>query len=170
MSTATSIPDTCFPCFSRRAALVGAAGAALALAGCSSGDDAEASPTTSAGGGGPEGSAAPGSSPAPGSSAAAGGGAGGALASVADVPVGGGIILADAKIVLTQPEAGTIMAFSATCTHAGCAVTNVADGAITCPCHGSSFSITDGAVLGGPAPSPLPEQQITVDGDSITLA
>ena len=142
----SSATDMCGPCITRRTALTGVAGATLALTGCSTYGD-----TT------------PASSDPPVA-------AGQALASVADVPVGGGIILADAKIVLTQPEAGTIKAFSAVCTHQGCAVTGVADGAITCPCHGSSFSVTDGAVLGGPAASPLPEQQVTLDGENITLA
>ena len=75
----------------------------------------------------------------------------------ADVPVGGGVILDKEKLVVTQPEAGTFKAFSSTCTHQGCTVTKVADGTIDCPCHGSTFSVEDGSVQGGPAPSPLPE-------------
>jgi Rieske Fe-S protein len=46
----------------------------------------------------------------------------------------------------------------------------VQDGLITCPCHQSRFSVTDGSVQSGPAPAPLPERAITVDGDTIVLA
>jgi nitrite reductase/ring-hydroxylating ferredoxin subunit len=94
----------------------------------------------------------------------------GPLAATADVPVGGGIVLAAQDVVLTQPEAGRFRAFSATCTHQGCTVSEVARGTINCPCHGSSFAITDGSVTAGPAPRPLPERAVTVQGSSIVLA
>ena len=84
--------------------------------------------------------------------------AGGKLAATADVPVGGGVVLADAQLVITQPKAGTFKAFSAICTHQGCAVSTVENGTINCPCHGSEFAITDGSVVAGPAPKPLPAQ------------
>jgi Rieske Fe-S protein len=96
--------------------------------------------------------------------------AGEALAKTADVPVGGGIVLADQKIVVTQPAAGDFKAFSALCTHKGCPVKDVADGTITCPCHGSTFSAEDGSVTNGPATAPLEAKEVTVDGDSIMLA
>jgi Rieske Fe-S protein len=88
----------------------------------------------------------------------------------ADVPVGGGKILADAKVVVTQPAAGTYKAFTAVCTHQGCVVASVANGAISCACHGSVFSATDGSVTTGPASSPLAAVPVTVSGDTITLA
>jgi Rieske Fe-S protein len=87
----------------------------------------------------------------------------------ADVPVGGGQIRTDQKVVVTQPTAGSFMAFSAVCTHQGCLVGSIADGMIVCPCHGSRFSISDGSVTGGPAPAPLAPASITVSGDTITL-
>ncbi len=93
-----------------------------------------------------------------------------ALATVSDIPVGGGSIFAAEKVVVTQPEAGTIVAFSTTCTHQGCTVSTVADGTINCPCHGSKFRIADGAVAGGPAKKPLPPVAVDVTGDTITLA
>ena len=94
---------------------------------------------------------------------------GAALASTAQVPVGGGLVLADQDLVLTQPVAGQFKAFSATCTHQGCKVNAVAGGTINCPCHGSSFAVADGSVTAGPAPSPLPEKQISVQGEQIVL-
>lgn len=93
---------------------------------------------------------------------------GAALASTADVPVGGGLIVRD--VVITQPTAGTFTAFSSTCTHQGCTVSSVANGTINCSCHGSSFSIADGSVRGGPAPLPLAPRAVTVSGTSILAA
>ena len=110
-----------------------------------------------------------GPAPAP-SPAGAAAPAGTRLAGTADVPVGGGLVLAAQGVVLTQPEAGTFKAFSATCTHQGCTVTEVVGGTINCPCHGSRFAIADGSVAAGPAPSPLPTKPITVEGDGVLLA
>jgi nitrite reductase/ring-hydroxylating ferredoxin subunit len=85
------------------------------------------------------------------------------------VPVGGGKIFADEKVVVTQPEEGQFKAFSAICTHQQCLVATVADGTIDCPCHGSKFKITDGAVANPPATRPLPPENIVVEGNSIRL-
>ena len=90
--------------------------------------------------------------------------------STADVPVGGGTILKEEKVVVTQPEEGEFKAFSAICTHQNCLVSEVTDGTIDCPCHGSRFRITDGSVAHGPATRPLPEERITVEGNSVRRA
>lgn len=108
--------------------------------------------------------------PPPPPPAAGGAGGGAALVSTADVPVGGGVILAAQKVVVTQPTAGTFKAFDSTCTHQGCTVNEVAGGTINCPCHGSRFRVADGSVAGGPAPTPLPAKQIKVEGNTISLA
>ncbi|MFI7873003.1 Rieske (2Fe-2S) protein [Streptomyces salinarius] len=146
-------------------AAAGAAGLTAVLAACSGSDDDASTDTGTA----PSGSA----SQEAGSGGSGGGenaGAGPALAATADIPEGGGKVFPDQKVVVTQPAAGEFKAFSATCTHQGCAVKSVSDGVINCPCHNSNFSITDGSVQGGPAPKPLPAVQITVSGDSIRLA
>lgn len=96
--------------------------------------------------------------------------AGQVLVPTADVPVGGGTVLKDDGIVVTQPEKGVFRAFSAICTHQNCVVADVADGSINCTCHGSRFAITDGSVEQGPATGPLPEERITVEGHSIRRA
>ncbi|MFD7326875.1 Rieske (2Fe-2S) protein [Streptomyces sp. NPDC059875] len=93
-----------------------------------------------------------------------------ALATTSEIPVGGGTIFKEEKVVVTQPTAGDFKAFSAICTHQGCTVGKVENGTIDCPCHGSKFRIADGSVAAGPAPRPLPAEQITVSGDTITLA
>ncbi|WP_369143021.1 Rieske (2Fe-2S) protein [Streptomyces sp. R44] len=108
--------------------------------------------------------------------AACGGGAddkntaaeGGTLARTGDIPVGGGKILADKGLVITQPKAGEFKAFSSKCTHQGCAVSSIKDGVIVCPCHQSHFDISDGSVKSGPAPSPLPPEPIQVVGEEIS--
>ena len=88
----------------------------------------------------------------------------------ADVPVGGGKIYPDQKVVVTQPSEGDFKGFSAVCTHQSCLVSQVKDGTIVCTCHGSKFSIEDGSVTIGPATSGLPAVNVTVDGDKITTA
>ncbi|WP_432138564.1 MULTISPECIES: Rieske (2Fe-2S) protein [unclassified Streptomyces] len=95
--------------------------------------------------------------------------AGQVLAATADIPVGGGTVFKEEKVVVTQPAQGEFKAFSAICTHQGCTVNKVADGTIDCPCHGSRYRIEDGSVAAGPAPRPLPAEQIAVEGDSIRL-
>jgi len=156
---------------SRRNALTGAATVGVGLpllAACGGGDDTTG--TDPAGGsGGSSTSAGPGNGGS-GGSGNGGGGGGAALTSTSDIPVGGGTIFADESVVVTQPTAGEFKCFSAVCTHQGCLVSSVQDGSINCTCHGSTFDIADGAVLGGPATSPLPAVELSVEGDQISLA
>jgi Rieske Fe-S protein len=144
-------------------AAAGAAGLAVALTACGgSGDD---SSETQNGTGGSTGGASASSGGTGGGDAAAGA----ALTTTSDIPEGGGKVFGDKKVVVTQPTAGDFKAFSAVCTHQGCAVKSVQDGVIHCPCHNSNFSITDGSVKSGPATKALPSVPIKVSGDSITL-
>ena len=155
-------PDA--PTSSRRAVLAGAGATCVAaLAGCA---------TYNANNGGLAGAPPAQNTPAAstGSSGSGSGNAPAVLASTSDVPVGGGTILTDKRIVITQPHAGTFDAFTAVCTHEGCIVTTVSGGTINCPCHGSKFNITTGAVVNGPAASPLPAVSIKVQGTSIVQA
>jgi nitrite reductase/ring-hydroxylating ferredoxin subunit len=92
-----------------------------------------------------------------------------AIASTSEIPVGGGTIFAKDNIVVTQPAAGVFKAFGIVCTHVGCLCDKVANGTIDCPCHGSTFSIADGAVVTGPATQPLTPAPITIVDGSITL-
>ena len=94
--------------------------------------------------------------------------AGEPLAQVADIPVGGALSAtgADGKpIILLQPEAGTVTAVSAVCTHQGCTVAPDGD-QLKCPCHGSVFDLTGGNVS-GPAPSPLPAVDVHVSDGAV---
>ncbi len=89
------------------------------------------------------------------------------LGPVADVPVGGGKVFTDAKVVVTQPTAGKFKGFSAICTHQGNPVGSVEGGQIVCPFHNSHFSITDGSPVSGPAQTPLPAVNVAVQGSNI---
>lgn len=99
----------------------------------------------------------------------AGGAAGGtSIAKTADVKVGGGVITSE--YVVTQPVAGTFKAFSTICPHAGCNVNKIDAGVISCPCHGSQFSIKDGSVVTGPATKGLTSKAVKVDGANVITA
>ena len=128
----------------------GGAAAAIALAACGSSDKAEtpAAPATSA----------------------AQAQAGQPLVAVDQVPLGGGVVIPDPAIVVTQPDTGDYKAFTAICPHQGCLVNEVMDNEIVCPCHGSRFSAADGSVLAGPATEGLAAEPITVQGTQISLS
>lgn len=72
-------------------------------------------------------------------------------------------------VVVTQPVAGDFKAFTSTCTHWGCQVTEVENDQIICRCHGSRFSATDGSVVLGPATLPLGPKAVTVKDGQIAL-
>lgn len=130
----------------------GAAGYAVAHSSDAAKPDDTAAGSTAAGGGG------------------GGGGAGGAaapLAKVDDVPADGGVILAGAGVVLTRDATGTVQGFSTVCTHQGCKVSSVANGRISCPCHGSAFDTRTGEPVAGPAKTPLPPVPVTVRGGDV---
>jgi Rieske Fe-S protein len=88
--------------------------------------------------------------------------AGGLLVLLSSVPKGGGIVLASKGVVLTRDPAGAVHGFSSICTHQGCTLAQVAAGTIDCPCHGSRFNATDGAVVRGPATRSLPKIPLEV--------
>lgn len=89
---------------------------------------------------------------------------------VSDIPVGGGVILAEPAVVVTQPTEGDVKAFTAICPHQGCLVSEVRDNVIVCPCHGSLFSAEDGSVLQGPAQTGLSSAGIAVDGGAVVIS
>ena len=155
----------------RRVVLLGAGavGVAGVLAACNGGDETSSGsgdePT--AGGAADTPADSPADSPAQTQTPSPAGAPG--VIALADVPVGGGVVIAAEMIVVTQPAAGDVKAFGSTCTHQGCQVAEVADGEIKCPCHGSRYSIEDGSVVGGPAPEPLPAVGVAVEGDQVVL-
>jgi len=139
--------------FGRRTVLAGIAGTAtVAVAGCSSSSKTTATPEASAK------SAAPTEAP----SASAKGAE--ALATVADIPVGGAVSAKGpdgAPIMITRTGTATVVAFSAKCTHKGCTV-KAKGREFACPCHGSRYDAATGKVLHGPAKAPLPALSVKV--------
>jgi Rieske Fe-S protein len=101
--------------------------------------------------------------------ATGGAGNGTKLSATSGIPVDGGKVFADQKVVVTQPASGDFKCFSAVCPHQGCTVANVKNGTINCGCHGSQFSVTDGSVKKGPATKGLDEVTIKVEGNAIWL-
>ncbi|MBW8483208.1 Rieske (2Fe-2S) protein [Actinomadura parmotrematis] len=92
------------------------------------------------------------------------------LAAATAVPVGGGSVNKDLKVVVTQPAQGTYKAFTAVCPHQGCLVDKIENGVIECPCHGSHFTATDGSVVRGPANKGLAAYPVRVEGGRIVGA
>jgi nitrite reductase/ring-hydroxylating ferredoxin subunit len=129
--------------------------AGVALVGCSSGDSVDGQTTPGA---------AESNGPAPATT-------GEALVGTADVPVEGGVIVdsGQTKVVVTQPAADQFVGLSAVCPHQNCLVNQVENQTISCPCHGSQFSITDGAVIQGPATTGLTPVSVQVQGDQVVL-
>jgi nitrite reductase/ring-hydroxylating ferredoxin subunit len=148
----------------RCAAIAALAGAsAPLLAACGGSDDAGSSTGTTGT------SSAPASTtPTTGTSTTPSATSGGTvLGPTSDVPVGGGKVFTDAKVVVTQPTAGQYKGFSAVCTHQGNPIGSVEGGQIVCPFHNSHFSITDGSPVSGPAQTALPAVKVAVQGSNI---
>ena len=149
-------------------------GTALTLAACGAEGEAGTPVPTSAAPSAPSAASSSAAPPSASASASPSGSASSAAAApsgpnvaASSVPVGGGVVLDDADFVVTQPKKGTYKAFSKICTHQGCPVTKVADGKISCPCHGSAFSVEDGSVVNPPASKPLAEAEVTVQGGKV---
>jgi thiosulfate dehydrogenase [quinone] large subunit len=87
-----------------------------------------------------------------------------------DVPVGQAANFTipksgDPGIVL-HTNTGQYLAYDAVCPHAGCQVGYyAASDVLVCPCHGSQFQVSTGAVMNGPAPRGLTPLKITKGSD-----
>ena len=66
---------------------------------------------------------------------------------------------------------GDLYAFDDKCTHMGCSLAQgKLDGTtVTCPCHGSQFDVTSGAVLRGPAQQPVRSRSVQVEGPDLLV-
>ena len=89
--------------------------------------------------------------------------------SLADIPIGGGLVVAEPPVVLTQPTEGEVKAFTSICPHQGCKVSEVSNNEIFCPCHGSKFSALDGSVIQGPATEGLAAAAVALDGTKVSF-
>jgi nitrite reductase/ring-hydroxylating ferredoxin subunit len=95
-----------------------------------------------------------------------------AVAKIGDVQAGalaafevGGTSIAVANV------GGTFHAFDDTCTHRGCSLAegDLEGTTVTCPCHGSEFDVTTGAVLASPAVQPVRSYRVRVEGDTLEI-
>jgi cytochrome b6-f complex iron-sulfur subunit len=92
------------------------------------------------------------------------------IGSLIDIPAGSAQVLplGTKPIIITRTKDGKVHAFSAVCTHLACVVEwDEERQIIVCPCHDARFNPTTGAVISGPAPSPLPVVEIVVDKEDI---
>lgn len=85
---------------------------------------------------------------------------------LADVPVGGALVLPQHRCAVLRTRDG-VSAIDLTCTHLGCQVVGTRAG-FSCPCHGSRFD-SRGRVLSGPAPSSLKPLPAVVEGDTVRV-
>jgi len=78
----------------------------------------------------------------------------------------------DGKSVAIANVGGEFFAFDNVCTHQGCDLaTGALDGVVvTCPCHGSRFEVTTGAVVAGPATVPVETYAVEVVGDELQVS
>jgi thiosulfate dehydrogenase (quinone) large subunit len=93
------------------------------------------------------------------------------LVAVNDLPPGRALRFTDddgGPAWLLHEVNGDWRAFSAVCTHAGCTV-GLAGGQFVCPCHAGRYSVQNGAVLGGPPPSPLTALNVRVVHGKVRL-
>jgi nitrite reductase/ring-hydroxylating ferredoxin subunit len=72
------------------------------------------------------------------------------------------------KVSVANVE-GRLYAFDDTCTHAGCSLSKgtLQGTTVTCPCHGSEFDVTSGAVLRGPASRPVRSRRVQVADEAL---
>jgi cytochrome b6-f complex iron-sulfur subunit len=99
-------------------------------------------------------------------------GGGMAIASESEVAPGSAFEFKDSgnPALLVHLDNGDFVAYSAVCTHQGCTVA-YKGGELACPCHGSVFDPAHGAaVVAGPAPRPLPEIPVKVEGGEVVRA
>lgn len=73
-------------------------------------------------------------------------------------------------IIIIRSSDAVYIALSKLCTHSQCTVTyNSSTQEIPCPCHGSKFT-KEGAVVNGPATSPLKKYDVKLNGSTLTIS
>jgi nitrite reductase/ring-hydroxylating ferredoxin subunit len=161
--------------FIRLGTALGVGAAAASLAACGGGASSNSGGGSGGGGNSGGGGDYGGGSSKNNSQASSGGNAkagGAAIASESEVAPGSAVKFKDSgnPAVLVHLKNGDFVAYSAICTHQGCTVAYKA-GKLACPCHGSVYDPANGAeVVAGPAPRPLPEIPVKVEGGEVVRA
>lgn len=95
------------------------------------------------------------------------------VAKLSELPEGGAkaVFSGGEQIAIFNIE-GTLYAIGNRCSHANgpLAEGRVEGTCVTCPWHNSTFDLTTGRPVGGPAARPVPVYRVRVDGDAILLA
>jgi len=81
-------------------------------------------------------------------------------------------VLAERVPVVLIKHEGDVFALSATCVHAGGPLDEgevLPNGCIRCPWHASTFQLSDGAVVRGPASMDQPAWEVNVEGDRVSV-
>lgn len=104
--------------------------------------------------------------------------AGVALGGAATVPGGAAVApgalaafdVDGARVAVANVD-GALHAFQDTCSHRQCSLAEgrLEGAVVTCPCHGSRFDVTSGAVLRGPAKEPVRVYRAVADGEDLRL-
>jgi nitrite reductase/ring-hydroxylating ferredoxin subunit/uncharacterized membrane protein len=74
-------------------------------------------------------------------------------------------------LVLTRLAGDKIVAYADRCTHRGGPLHEheLVDGCLTCPWHGSAFSVEDGSIVHGPATRPQPAFEVRVHNERVEV-
>lgn len=85
-----------------------------------------------------------------------------------EVPVGGvaSVTIDRRPAFVARPDAETVRAFSAICTHQGCTVISAGE-ILLCPCHQSHYEPLTGAVTRGPAEKDLPSIDVHIEDGQV---
>ena len=89
-----------------------------------------------------------------------------------DYPVGQGQVVPvnDQPVIVVNTSQG-MRAYSGVCTHLGCVVEwDQERQFILCPCHDGRFNALNGAVISGPVPAPLPQLEVSIEGDVVYVS
>ena len=78
----------------------------------------------------------------------------------------------EGRDIAVTVEDGQAYAFDDTCTHMQCSLASgeVEDGVVVCPCHAAGFDIRTGAVVDGPALTPLRSYAASLAGDCLEIS
>ena len=94
------------------------------------------------------------------------------VAKAADIAPGQmGTYRADGNQIDIANIDGQFFGFDDVCTHIGCSLYDgsLTGTVITCPCHGSQFEVTTGAVVSGPAREPVKTYPVQKVGDDLQV-
>ncbi len=94
------------------------------------------------------------------------------VAKVGEILIGAmKLVQVEYEMIIVANVEGNLYAFSDTCTHAECALSegSLSGDLVECGCHGSQFNVKTGAVESGPAIEPVPTYAVRVEGGRVLV-